>query len=125
MNGSANTPSGTSIQKILGLIILILGLALIFYAIFSSYNIFTGKSQPPEIFKTTGSKTAASPSKAASPQEQAQKLIEEGLQQQLQTMLPADSLPKILNLISWSILAWILIFGGVQISGLGINLLKR
>jgi len=44
--------------------------------------------------------------------------------EQLKGMLPVDTLPKILNLAVWSTLAWILIFGGAQISSLGIKLLK-
>jgi hypothetical protein len=33
-------------------------------------------------------------------------------------------LPKLLNLLSWSIFAGILIFAGAQIAGLGIKLIK-
>lgn len=111
--------------KISGWIILILGLAIIAYTIFSSYNIFTAKSQPPSIFKIGEKKEETSSQKAKSPQEEAQKLMEENLKKQLETMLPVDTLPKLLNLISWSIFAGILIFGGAQISGLGIKLLKK
>jgi len=46
------------------------------------------------------------------------------LGEQLKGLLPTDMLPKISNLAIWSILAWILIFGGGQISSLGIKLLK-
>ena len=119
MEDSPNVSLGA--QKILGLIILILGLALIFYAIFSSYNIFTGKSQPPDIFKAVSQKLASPSQGAASPQEQVQSMV----QQQLEAMLPADTLQKVLNLLSWSFFAWILILGGAQVAGLGINLLRK
>jgi hypothetical protein len=46
------------------------------------------------------------------------------LAEQLKEIFPKESLTKISNLIVWSILAWILIFGGSQISSLGIKLLK-
>lgn len=46
------------------------------------------------------------------------------LQEQLKGLLPAGSIPQILNLMSWSIFAGILIFGGGQIAGLGIKLIK-
>jgi len=116
--------SSLTFQKILGLIILILGLAMIFYAVYASYNIFTGKSQPPDIFKTV-QKAVSQSQNTLSSQEQAQKLIQESIQQQIGTMLPADTLPKISNLLSWSLFAWILIFAGVQVSGIGIRLLKK
>jgi hypothetical protein len=42
----------------------------------------------------------------------------------LKEILPAEAITKMLNLIVWSILAGIFIFGGSQISSLGIKLLK-
>ena len=36
--------------KIFGWLFLIMGILIITYSLFSSYNIFTGKSQAPEIF---------------------------------------------------------------------------
>lgn len=109
--------------KIFGWILLILGLIVIFYTLANSYNIFTGKSQPPAIFKTEEGKTTLS-QKTLSPKEETEKMVEEKLKGQLQIMMPTDSLLKLLNLISWSILAGILIFGGTQISGLGIKLIN-
>ncbi|KKU86734.1 MAG: ATP-dependent DNA helicase [Parcubacteria group bacterium GW2011_GWA2_47_9] len=44
--------------------------------------------------------------------------------QQLQGILPADSVPKMLNLTVWSIFAWLLFLGGGQIAGVGTKLLK-
>jgi hypothetical protein len=45
--------------------------------------------------------------------------------EQLKGMVPLDSLPKLLNLAVWSMLAFILIFGGAQIASLGIKLIKK
>lgn len=114
--------------KILGWILLILGLAVILYSLFASYNIFTSKSQPPTIFKIEEKEEkAALPQKeiAKSPEEEVKKMVEEQLKEQVEEIIPADFLSKLLNLVSWSILAGILIFGGTQISGLGINLIKK
>jgi hypothetical protein len=86
-------------KKILGLILLFIGLAT-------------------EIFKTAESKSVL-PVENQEIQDQLQKLV----QDQLKGMLPANSIPQLLNLISWSILATILIFGGGQIASLGIKLL--
>lgn len=113
--------------KIFGWSLLILGLAVIFYSLFNSYNIFTGKSQPPTVFKIEEKEKTISPQEetAQGPKETAEKLVEEKVQEQLEAMIPKDALPKLLNLVTWSILAGILIFGGTQISGLGINLIKK
>lgn len=105
------------IKKILGLMLIIIGLAVIFYGLYSSFNIFSGKVAAPEIFtippavKSTGSQDITS---------QLQNIIGD----QLKNMLPVDSITTFLNLISWSIFAGILVFGGAQISGLGIKLLN-
>ena len=105
-------------KKIFGLALLLGCLIIIFYSLYSSYNIFTNKATVPEIFKTE-EKILAAP-KDQGIEAQMQQLI----QGQLQGILPVDSIPRLLNLISWSIFAGILIFGGSQISGLGIKLIK-
>lgn len=106
-------------KKFLGLALLFGGLFLILYGIYSSYNIFTAKAAAPEIFKIE-EKSVLQKGGAQDLQAQLQGL----LQEQLKGILPAASLPTLMNLISWSIFAGILIFGGTQISGLGIKLIK-
>jgi hypothetical protein len=104
------------IKKFLGLILLFLGLAVIFYGLYSSYNIFTAKTAAPQIFNLE--KQSSSQSSGAQAQ------LEETISQQLKGMFPTDSVPKLLNLLSWSVFAGILIFGGSQIATLGIKLIK-
>ncbi|MFH1820533.1 MAG: hypothetical protein ABH805_01315 [Candidatus Nealsonbacteria bacterium] len=100
-----------------GFILLFLGLAIIFYSLFSSYNIFTNKTEAPKIFKSENvTERSASDEIPA----QIQQLIED----QLKGLLPSDSMTGLLNLISWSVLAGIFIFGGSQVSSLGIKLIK-
>jgi len=113
--------------KIFGCFLLIAGILIIVYSLFSSYNIFIGKSQPPQIFKVEAKTEVVLPQKeeAGDLEAKAERMVQEQLQKQFQEMIPADAIVKILNLISWSILAGILIFGGGQISGLGIRLLKK
>ena len=108
------------IKKILGLILLFVGLAIIFYALYSSYDIFSAKAVAPELFKIEQQSESISPGGTQDLQAQIQKM----LQDQLKGMLPADSIPQLFNLISWSILAGILILGGSQIASIGIKLIK-
>lgn len=106
------------VKKTLGLILLFLGIAVIFSSLYFSFNIFTAKASAPEIFKIED----AFQSKGAAQGIEAQ--VQEILSEQLKGMIPVDSVPTLLNLISWSIFAGILIFGGSQISNLGIKLIK-
>jgi len=112
--------------KIFGWGLLVAGLIIIGWTLYSSYNIFIGKAAMPEIFEieeATGTTTQAgkTPTSPTEVQQEMEKMIGE----QLKGLLPADVLPKILNLSVWSMLAFILIFGGSQISGLGIKLIKK
>ena len=107
------------IKKILGLILLFVGLTIILYSLYSSFNIFTAKTSAPEIFKTEETTLSQ---KGGTQDIQAQ--LEKAIGEQLKGMLPVDSLPTLLNLVAWSIFAGILIFGGAQISSLGIKLIK-
>jgi len=112
---------------IVGWITFFLGISIIIFALYSSYNIFTGKAPLPEFFKIE-EKTTTSPTtkKGQTPTslEGMQEQIGQMLGEQLKGLLPEGFLTKILNLVVWSMLAGILIFGGSQISGLGIKLLK-
>jgi len=104
-------------NKILGLILVLVGVIIILAVLYHSFAIFTGKKEAPEIFKAPVSQTEERP-------DLMQKEMEKAIGEQIQKMLPADSLEKLLNLISWSVLAGILIFGGAQISSIGTKLLK-
>ena len=123
--------------KTFGWVLLIAGLTLIGWTLFTSYNVFTAKSQPPEFFKaeveedsffSTSTKASVKEvsvgqSKIGSQDIQAQ--LEKMIGEQLKGLLPTDTLPKVLNLTVWSMLAFILISGGGQISGIGIKLMKK
>lgn len=102
-----------SVGKILGLVLLFLGLVVIGYSLYSSFNIYTAKTSAPELFKIEQSAV-----KGVSGDIQAM------LEEQLKGILPAGSIIDMLNLISWSAFAGILIFGGAQVSSLGIKLIK-
>lgn len=108
------------VKKILGLVLLFAGLAVIFYGLYSSFNIYTAKTTAPEIFTIEEKESSLLPGGVQDIQAQMQQLIGE----QLKGILPADSMPTLFNLIAWSIFASILIFGGAQISSLGIKLIK-
>lgn len=112
--------------KIIGWILFLTGISLIIFSLYSSYNIFSGKTLPPEIFKVEKKESLTqSKEKIPTTQIEFQKEIEKLISEQLKEVLPIDTLAKLLNLISWSILTTILIFGGSKISDLGIKLIKK
>ena len=106
--------------KILGIVLLIAGIILIAWTLIYSYNIFTAKIPVPQFFEAPEESLSQ---KGATQDIQAQ--LEEMIGEQLKGILPLDSLPQMLNLAVWSMLAFILIFGGTQISSLGIKLIKK
>jgi hypothetical protein len=113
-------------RKIAGWLLLIAGILLIFWVIIYSYNIFTVKTEVPEIFEIAAKKEIASvPEEGGQGLEsQIEGMIGGVIGEQLRGLLPVDFLPKLLNLSAWSIFAGISIFAGSQISGLGIKLIK-
>jgi len=112
--------------KICGWALLIAGLAIIVWALYSSYNIFTAQASAPEVFKATEKQVQLSTGGGTQDlQAQMEAKMKEAISEQLASMLPANFLINILNLVAWSIFMGILIFGGGQISGLGIKLIKK
>ncbi len=111
-------------NTIVGWILLAIGLLIIFWVLVVSYNIFSGRSTPPEFFQTEemasseegmGEETAVSKNEL----EEMEKILED----QIKEFLPVDQFPDFFNLIVWTMFASIMIFGGSKISGIGIKLI--
>lgn len=111
-------------NKILGYVLLAVGLALIIGSVWQSYNIFTAKASAPLVFKTPASAPAPASNKAKTLEQQLQLQMDQALQSQLTQILPANSIIGLLNLISWSIFSGVLILAGGTLSTLGIKLIK-
>ncbi len=119
------------LNKILGLVLLIIGLLIIFWGFYSAYSVFKGEAGLPNVFSAqeiedleeqdTG---LQQPQTGALSPEKLQENMEEMMQEQIGKLLPSGTLMQMLNLIAWSIFIWILIYGGGKIAGLGIKLLK-
>lgn len=111
-------------KKIFGWFLLIIGIFLIFWVLYSSYNIFTTKAEVPEIFKLEEQikEEELSEKKSSLSQEE---IMKEMMKEQIKEVFPTSFLSILFNLIAWLIFASILIFAGAQISGLGIRLIKE
>ena len=104
--------------RIFGWILLLIGLIIIGWTLYNSYFIYTGEFPLPGFFPL--SEETGDFLKGQDLQDQLKQMMAE----QLEGLIPANSIPQILNLTVWAILAGILIFGGGQIAGLGIRMLK-
>ena len=99
---------------------LIGGVLIIVWGIWSSYEIFTAQKPPYEIFKIPETQEVSLEQEKSGPEIQMQEVIKE----QFGKMLPPDFLPKLFNLSAWSIFMAILVFAAGKLSWLGIKLLK-
>ncbi len=108
-------------KQISGFVLLGSGVLIIFYALFASYGIFTGVNEPPGLFEDPVVKQSITGTSVELQNAEAQ--IQALLGQQLQNLLPENTVSKTLNLFAWSIFAGILMFGGTQLAMLGIKLL--
>ena len=114
------------LKQIFGWLLLFLGVAIILYGLYASFNIFTNVNPAPEIFSAPEETISlkVSGTQIQDPQAQMEEMLGEQIGEQIKAILPPDFLPTLLNLSVWSIFVGILIFGGGQISGIGIKLLK-
>lgn len=112
--------------KIIGWLTFFTGILVIIFTLYSTYNIFTGKSATPEIikFEKISQPPADQKVKIPTSANDIQNEISKALGDQVKSLIPSETIPAILNVTIFSILAGILIFGGSQIAGLGIKLLK-
>ena len=137
-------------SKIVGYLLLAVGLVIIFWSIYASYNIFTAKKEAPKVFSYNSEGVIDLDSKdenvenagainidkskltdpnylkslEAEQKAQAESMIKDQISGQLKEIIPEEFILKLLNLSSWSLFVFILIFAGGKISGLGIKLMK-
>ncbi len=116
----------TNFRKLGGWLLLLSGLIIIFWTLYASFNVFTAKTIAPEVFKLKTKETAPTgQSKSTLTPQEAQEEVRKIINEQLNEMIPPEFSAKLLNLISWSIFAGILLFGGGKVSTIGIGLIKK
>jgi hypothetical protein len=103
-------------NKIIGYILLVVGVLLIILPLWQTFNIFTGKAMPAQVFAKPVSLTVNQNVSALDIQGQ--------IQNALIKILPIDFIDNTLNLATWLLLGWILIYGGGKIAEIGVKLLN-
>ena len=116
-----------NLNKIIGYVLLSIGLLLISFITFQSYQIFTGNATAPYIFKiqTDKSTDSTSYSGVIDLQKQIEKQVSESVRDQILAILPSENISKMLNLMSWFLFALIVIISGTHISSIGIKMIKQ
>jgi len=104
------------INRVIGYVLLIIGILLIVLPLWQTYNIFTGKSLPAQVFmKPIPFKVDQN----VNPND-----IQGQIQNALVKIIPVDYIDNTLNLAAWLILMFILIYGGGKIAEIGVKLIK-
>ena len=103
-------------NKIIGYVLLVIGILLIILPLWQTYGIFTGKSMPAQVFmKPIPLKVNENVSALD---------IQGQIQNALIKTIPIDFIDNTLNLATWLILMWILIYAGGKIAEIGVKLLN-
>lgn len=133
--------SNTAIEKILGSILLLIGLSIIGASIYLGINIFINAQAPPEIFKPAGVETNPAESQSKNSSAPVQKNLNEISPDEIQKMVSGNLIspemiksiippemfnyaPRLMNLSVFSIFLWVLITAGAKIASLGVALIK-
>ena len=103
-------------NKIIGYILLAIGILMIVLPIWQTYNIFTGKSLPAQVFTR--------PPSLKVNQNVSALYLQGQIQNALIKVLPIDFINNTLNLATWLMLVWILIYSCGKIAEIGVKLIK-
>jgi len=103
-------------QLVIGYILLIIGVLLIALPLWQTYNIFTGKSVPAQVF--------ARPASLQINQNVGALDIGGQIQNALIKIIPVDFIDNTLNIGTWLLLGFIIIYGGGKIAEIGVKLVK-
>ena len=133
------------IQKISGWLVLLSGLAIMFLSVYYSYLFFTAKADFPQVFKQntvvpqpavleqTESPDKSGTTDAKNPPENfdpaalnvdMQALTQQAINQAVTSIIPPDTVTKLLNVVSWFFFSFFLVMAGSYVSGVGIKLLS-
>ena len=110
----------TEIKRILGILLIVVGLGMFFWDLSESYYYFTAKKEFPQVFiqpvaqKTTGNQSAGS-----AVQDQINALVAGQLDQQIKQLMPQNAITEFLNLTAWSVFATLFIYASIKLMGVG------
>lgn len=113
------------IKRILGIILIIIGLAIFYWDISSSYYYFTAQKEFPQVFIQPAADTSNNqPTGGSTIQDQMNALVGQQINEQIKKLIPSNTVTELLNVSVWSIFAFILIYAAGKAVGMGRDFLK-
>jgi len=95
-------------DKIVGYVLLAVGLVMILFAVRSMYNVYTGMDSPPPVIRVSDVKFPV-PAEAGQPREEV-------------LLISGDQASKVINMGLWSVLMLFVASAGAKIGGLGVKM---
>ncbi|MCD6284252.1 hypothetical protein J7J12_03330 [bacterium] len=109
------------LSKLLGIIILFIGLSIIFWGIYQVFKVYSQVINPPSFFKPISHTKEGSLNLSEGDLNSQMRSV---MQEQLNKILPSNYITELLNYITFSILIGIFIFAGYRISIIGVKLIS-
>ncbi len=111
-----------TVRQLLAWILIIIGLAIVFWDITTSYYYFSAQQDFPKVF-VNNQPTTPTVSSSTSPTIQDQ--IGEMIKDQIKSALPENTVTQALNMASWIIFASFLLWAGGKLVGMGSDFLRK
>jgi hypothetical protein len=109
-------------KRVLGWVLVFVGLIIVFWDISASYYYFTAKQEFPQVFVLTAVEKKDTPSAGVfDPEALAGQIIQE----QIGQLIPANTISLLLNMSAWILFATFLVYAGAKVVGLGAGFLKE
>jgi len=106
-------------KKILGWILIVLGLFIVLGSIYSTYLNFTGQRDFPQIFTVQEAEVA--PQTSGGPEDQISGMIGEYIKE----IIPQGTITQMLNMFAWIMFAVFLVYSGSKLVSIGVILLRN
>jgi hypothetical protein len=115
----------TQIKRVLGVIIIFSGLVMFYWSISESYYYFTAQKEFPQVFADPVINNSTNQTIGGlNLQDQINTLIEQQIGEQMDRLIPENTITKFLNISVWSIFAFFLISAGARAVTMGREFLK-
>ncbi len=97
-------------EKVVGYILLAIGVVMIFSSVFLAFNVFTGASAPPKLFNFSDVSFSVPQTGGASETVQ---------------IISGQDMSRIVSMVFWYLLMFFIMFAGGRIASLGVNLIRE
>lgn len=112
------------IKRILGIMLMAVGLGIFSWDLNESYYYFTARKEFPQVFIQPVAQKTASQSAGSLMQDQINALVAGQLDQQIKQLIPQNAITEFLNLTAWSVFATLLVYASIKLMGFGRELWK-